>query len=286
MATVSCLRCLNHSAVSLLTLVPMKMPPPKTYQLYKRNLLKYATSGYLCKGVFSKVRALTYLFGIEHLTESSSHELLVSPELCTSMVRTRRSPAGPLRRTAEGVLRTQNVLNWHQPSWTASECCRWWQWEVSNYFAIPVTVYSRHGQIDFECTGADVSRCPSYTVGYCQLDKQGLIWNVAPKQGCQFLPADLLEGHGTSTTWLSSNGQLALTHSNETFIRDCNKTLQMSDQQIAFLEVPTKSRSARASELDEGVVLSDQLASQQQALYLRLRQQIHFLYRHNLQSVL
>lgn len=115
---------------------------PMTYQLYKQNLLRYVSSGYLCKAMHSQIRLKTWLFGIEHFKEFSKHEVEVDPNLCTSMVRSKLSPSGPLHKTDGGVLQTQNTLDWKTPGWTADECCRWWVYEATNYFVIPVSVYS------------------------------------------------------------------------------------------------------------------------------------------------
>lgn len=208
---------------NLATANSTQKPVPATYQLFKQNLLRYSMPGYLCKAVHSKARLFTYLFGIEHLQEFTETPISVSTQLCQSMTQDKQSPSGPLHVTKEGVLQTQHILNWRQPSWTAAECCRWWTWKVTNYFAIPVTVYSRHGSTDFESTGADMSGCPSYPQGYCQIDQQSVVWTVAKPWSCQYLPTMLVEGHRAGNSWLAADGQVALTQSTPRDVRDCDQ---------------------------------------------------------------
>jgi hypothetical protein len=181
------LSCQTNSMTSV------EPPIDLVYKLYKHNVVKYQTRGWLCRGVVSKVRAFTYLFGDEHLKESSETEVMVTRSLCNDMIATQMSPAGPLIKQKTGLLQTQNRLKWEWPSWGLPSCCKWHEWQVTNYFVIPNVVSVYHNQNGFECSVADVSNC-AYSQSSCQLGSTVLLWSVSRTANCQFTPFKAQKG--------------------------------------------------------------------------------------------
>lgn len=193
---------------------PLTTPKQVTYELARRNLLEYETQGYLCRATNSSARLLRYFFGDETLKEFQESPIPITVELCKHMVESKASPAGPLFTTESGLMKTNNQLNWRVPNWGLPECCKWWTYQASNYFVIPVSVYSHFGAKQFQCTGADVTKCPPYSFSECQLGNQALVWEVDESVNCEYLPYQNISGHLVENSWLSLDGQLALTSHN------------------------------------------------------------------------
>ena len=113
--------------------------------------------------------------------------------MCRDMLKTKKTQHGKLTQKATGLWSTNNKLNWKTPSWGLPECCQWHHYEATNYFLIPARVYKRHDTPGFESSAADVSKCPTYFSGECQLRKKALIWepNLKAKLPTHLLTADL-----------------------------------------------------------------------------------------------
>ena len=256
-------------------------PVPMTLELYKHNLFKYDVPGWLCRGVRQTARLLTYFFGDEHLKEFNSQDVEVSTSMCHDMLRNRRTPHGKLTQKTTGLWSTDNKLNWKTPSWGLPECCQWHHYEAINYFLIPARVYKRHDIAGFESSAADVSKCPTYYSGECQLGKKALIWEPSLQAKCKYIKYQVLNGTWMMNAWISQDGMLALTHQSQTKDIDCNVKLNISDQQIPFrILSPTtgqnrfKRNNNPIVKQGNGAVMSDQLAAKLEVLYLRTRKEI------------
>ena len=260
-------------------------PARVTIELARRNLLQYETKGWLCRGVKSSARLLRYFFGDETLKEFSESAIPVSIDQCREMVKGGVSPAGPLATSPTGMMETKNMLNWRVPRGGLPECCKWWEWKEDNYFVTPVSVYTHFGAKRFQCTGADVSECPGYAQGSCRLGDKALVWEVNHKVECEFLPYQNLSGNMAHKSWMSDNGQLALTTHFDRNVSDCEITWILSDQGIAFRHIDqARAKRESASNGDVGYVMTDMLASELQALHDTVVKEMHTVYRHSLQQ--
>ena len=214
-----------------------------TYQLYKENIMEYKTQAWFCRAVKQSVKLLTYFFNDEHLKEFNKEDLLVTPDVCRSMVEDKTSPAGVLRRTNTGLWTTAHKLTYIVPG-GGLDCCRWKEYSVTNYFVIPAKVYKKHNHEEFRSTAADVSSCTSYEAGECQLGKQALIWRPVYATNCRYIPSFLLEGMEHGGMWISNDSQLALTHTKKRTADDCGIRLNISDQGIPYTLVDDNSHNA------------------------------------------
>ena len=164
-------------------------PVPARYQLFKHNLIKYSTSGWLCRAEEQTVRLKTYLFGIEHLKEFGRRDIPVDPSECKRMARDKISLAGRLKKTATGMWSTLRKLIYEVPG-PFLGCCKWVKYQAINYHLIPGTVYKRHDQETFSSTIADMSHCPSYLDGECKVGNQGasMVWRPVMNTTCEYIP--------------------------------------------------------------------------------------------------
>jgi hypothetical protein len=221
-------------------------PIPTTYQLFKHNIIEYETTAWLCRSTKQTARLLTYFFGDEHIQEFNNYDILVTPTQCKEMVKTKTSPTGPLHQTYSGLWTTGLKLNYRQPK-GGVECCYWAHFEVTNYFLVPAKVYKRHDMDGFRSTAMDVRHCDNYFNGECQSGAQSLIWKPVQETKCEYLPHKMVNGSKLSGVWTSEDEMLALTTMNILQVEDCGKTLSISDQGVAFIEINTHEKPLKSS---------------------------------------
>ena len=260
-------------------------PVPRTLNLFKQNLMKYEVGGWACRGVKQTTKVLTYFFGDEHLEQHASQTVGVTPEECRRMVSSGFTEAGPFVNKPYGVLATDNKFTHRLPRGGLPECCRWHEYSITNYFATPIRVYKQHGRKNFECTGADVTSCPGYFNNACQLDEMALVWTANETASCNYLFFKEMAGWSSGNSWISKDNQLALTFSQSDVVKDCGNSVKLSDQGIPYQVVDKENRTRRELEEQVGVVTSDQLAGELEALYLRIREEQAFAYQRLLQDV-
>lgn len=209
------------------------LPVPTRYSLFKHNLIEYQTEGWLCKATTQSVRLLTYFFNDEHLKEFDQKEVLVDAATCKFMIDSKVTPVGPLSKTQTGLWTTNHPLEYKTPK-GGFECCAWHTYSVTNYYLVPATVYKRHDHSGFRSTAADVSHCPPYLTGCCQLGNQVLIWSPEQLARCQYIPYQVLDGVTHGGMWISNDSQLALTNNQNRTVSDCGQDLLISDQGVAY----------------------------------------------------
>ena len=201
------------------------------------------------------------------------------------MVSSGFTEAGPLVNKPYGVLATDNKFTHRLPRGGLPECCRWHEYSITNYFATPIRVYKQHGRKNFECTGADVTSCPGYFNNASQLDEMNLVWTANETASCNYLFFKEMAGWSSGNSWISKDNQLALTFSQSDVVKDCGNSVKLSDQGIPYQVVDKENRTRRDLEEQVGVVTSDQLAGELEALYLRIREEQAFAYQRLLQDV-
>jgi hypothetical protein len=219
-----------------------------TYQLFKQNIIEYETDAWLCRATKQTVSLLTYFLGVEKLEEFNTEEVMVDPTTCKAMAKEKSSPEGPMVETPTGLWTTGKDLEYTTPGGGLLQCCRWYRYEVTNYYLVPATVYKRHDLPGFRSTAADVSHCDDYLDGECQLFNQTLIWKPQMKTRCQFIPFTILNGTKTGNMWISEDEQLALTTMNNESFTDCDHTLHMTDQGIPYQVLASISRLKRQTQ--------------------------------------
>ena len=259
-------------------------------QLMRRNTIKYQSDAYACKKIQTKVRSFTYFFNDENLREVQKEQVPVSADECTRMQKFQKSNEGEL--TFKGDLwRTNNQPDWSYPG-GGIHCCYWKESISTNAYLYKVTVYKQHHLQEMESTIGDVGHC-DYNQGQCQLqDGTFLLWTPNQDEKCEYIPWKKMSGQTFGNSWLSQDGNLALTHENKKTTRNCNgEPLILSDQGIAFQYIPTsqpsqvnpqyKQTKAMRIKRDQplsGPVPSEVLAASLQALSFDIRKSTQFAF--------
>ncbi len=242
--------------------------------MYKRNLLQYKTEAWSCRKIRHSRKTLTYFFGDEHLLQESKDPIQVSGEECQRMQKWKACEEGTLSPNAD-LWQTNNQIDLSYPA-GGSSCCYWKVVISDNCYMYKAFVYKRHGEKLMESTAGDVSHC-KYKQGSCQLkDKTHLVWEPDEHEKCEFMEWKSFDGHKIADSWVSHDGNLALTHKNRKWVTSCEQEqLRMSDQGIPFhylsiSTVPTSHRYKR-NYPQNGVVTTELHAASLQALEFDLR---------------
>ena len=101
------------------------------------------------------------------------------------------------------------------------------------------------------------------------MDGSGLLWTPDTKEQCEYLPHKTFPGKLQYRTWLSDNGEFALTFTKPKRIeqtQECGGYVDIADQGIACKQIV----SSRVKRQSEGTVLSTELNSRLQALETRI----------------
>ena len=141
-----------------------------------------------------------------------------------------------------------------------------------------------------ESPAGNIKHC-RYEEGHCTLeDSSVLIWSVNLEEKCQFVHWRDELGRKWGNNWLALDGNIALTFTKTTWVKDCEgDNLGISDQGVAFKDINSTrlkraaywvhelkmvTRNAASGDLPNGVVMSDQLAMQLQGLELSIEQML------------
>ena len=92
-------------------------------------------------------------------------------------------------------------------------------------------------------------------------------------------------GWSSGNSWISKDNQLALNFSQSDVVEDCGNSVKLSDQGIPYQVVDKENRTRRELEEEVGVVTSEQIVGEPEALYLRIREEQTFAYQRLLQDV-
>ncbi len=204
--------------------------------IYKRNYVQYKVSAWLCKKVTQTVSVKSWLFNDEHLKKETTKLEPIDTQECEQIVRFKKCSVGSMVEKG-GLLQTENKLDW---DWTHGffECCHWKTFEVTNCFAFQTIVLKRHGNDAMESPAGVVSHC-DYKQGHCTLsDSTLLTWVPDGQEQCEFIVCQSIEGTQHGNSFVSDDGNLALTTVNAASseqYQDCHgKALILSDQGVPF----------------------------------------------------
>ncbi len=211
-------------------------PQQALLAIYKRNYIQYKVSAWLCKKVTQTVSVKSWVFNDEHLKKETTKLEPIDMQECEQIVRFKKCSVGPMVEKG-GLLQTENKLDW---DWTHGffECCRWKTYEATNCFAFKTIVLKRHGNGMMESPAGVVSHC-DYNQGHCTLsDSTLLTWVPDTQERCEFIVWQSIEGTQRGNSFVSADGNLALTTINAAGgeqHQDCHgKSLIMSDQGVPF----------------------------------------------------
>ncbi|MCP4458566.1 MAG: hypothetical protein GY816_11165, partial [Cytophagales bacterium] len=252
----------------------------ETMRLYKRNLIKYESNAYHCRIVHHEVETFTYLFVNRRLKKEKTVERNVGIEECKRMQRFKKCEHGSLN-LVDGMWQTSNTLNWDYPG-GFFQCCTWVKYKATNCFLLKTKVYKAHSDKTMDGLISGVSHC-NYQQGGCSLqDGSALIWQPNSQEKCEYIKWKVLKGEALGNSWLTLDHNFALTKTKK-IIRVCGSTVFMSVQGIAF-RVQKRSvqnrKKRQAFKNETGLVTTDQLSSQLQALEIITRRNINFAFRH------
>ena len=145
-----------------------------TLELYKQNIIKYASKGYHCIITKQVTETFTYLFGDHNLKRSQTTYLPVSDLECDSMINTRTCSYGKMV-TRKDHFTTARQHKWYYPG-ALWNCCRWKRFVTINCVLIPIQVFKRHSDAHMEASFGTTNEC-TYHKGKCKLrDNSFLIW--------------------------------------------------------------------------------------------------------------
>uniref|UniRef100_A0A914XDV8 Uncharacterized protein n=1 Tax=Plectus sambesii TaxID=2011161 RepID=A0A914XDV8_9BILA len=139
-----------------------------------------------------------------------------------------------------------------------------------------------------ETPAADVKHC-KYADGKCSLrEGEFLMWQPEEEEKCRFLPWKEEEGTKYDKYWMNTTGTMAINIESSREEQNCDGPIMMPTQGIAFRLIATRQKRdslrfdlfkfinathQRLTKLkkeanEDGLVTSDQLASQLQAVHL------------------
>uniref|UniRef100_A0A914WXK2 Uncharacterized protein n=1 Tax=Plectus sambesii TaxID=2011161 RepID=A0A914WXK2_9BILA len=255
--------------------------------LYKHNHVAYQTKTHLCKAKRIIKRVFTYFFDTEHLFEDETQTLTLNKADCIAMINFKTAGAmGSMVKIADRW-QTSNDLKWEIPS-AGFSCCKWVSFTVDNAYLIETIVYQRHDATEMETPAADVKHC-KYADGKCSLrEGEFLIWQPEAEEKCRFLPWKEEEGTKYDKYWMNTAGTMAINIASSREEQNCDGPIMMPTQGLAFRLIATRQKRnslrfdlfkfinathQRLTKLEnaaneDGLVTSDQLASQLQAVHL------------------
>ncbi len=188
------------------------------------------------KKVTQTVSVKSWVFNDEHLKKETTKLEPIDTQECEQIVRFKKCSVGPMVEKG-GLLQTENKLDW---DWTHGffECCRWKTYEATNCFAFQTVVLKRHGNDVMESPAGVVSHC-DYSQGHCTLsDSTLLTWVPDKREQCEFVIWQSIEGTQRGNSFVSDDGNLALTTVNAAGseqYQDCHgKAMILSDQGVPF----------------------------------------------------
>uniref|UniRef100_A0A914WQB3 RNA-directed DNA polymerase n=1 Tax=Plectus sambesii TaxID=2011161 RepID=A0A914WQB3_9BILA len=255
--------------------------------LYKHNHVAYQTKAYLCKAKRIIKRVFTYFFDTEHLFEDETQTITVNEADCTTMANFKTAGAmGNMVKIADRW-QTSNDLKWEMPS-AGFSCCKWVSFAVDNAYLLETIVYQKHDTTEMESPAADVKHC-NYADGKCPLrGGEFLLWEPEAEEKCRFLPWQEQDGTKYDKYWMNKEGTMAINIASAKEEENCDGPIMMPSQGLAYrlIEARQKREPARFDLLrfmnatrhrlgklesaakEDGLVTTDQLASQLQAVHL------------------
>lgn len=174
----------------------------------------------------------------------------MSPAECKTAFKTLVSNVGTLVQLSSGLWSTNHPLNYEISSWTAAQCCRWKEYSVENVNLIPHQVYMYHHHKVFQSTAIDASHCQNLS-GECRIGLKALIWEVNKQVQCKYIAHSVIPGRLKGNVWLSDDGQLVLTNTNNQIGNDCQRLIFVSDQSLAYSPIEFNRTYRQRGSLDE-----------------------------------
>ena len=207
-----------------------------TLDLYKENIIKYASKGYHCIIVRQVTETFSYLFGDHNLKKSNTSYLQVSALECDTMIKTRTCSYGKLI-TKKDHYTTAKIHKWFFPG-ALWNCCRWRKFETVNCLLIPIKIYKRHAEKHMEASFGPTKEC-TYENEKCTLkDGTFLTWKAREEEKCSHIFYKRMAGQLWDHTWLAHNHQMALSFpSIPRALPVCNKTILTFTEQGVMIKV-------------------------------------------------
>ena len=205
-------------------------PINATIRTFKRNVIHYTSSAYLCTRIEATVERLTYFAAVSHTERKSSRKIPVSAAECRKWITQKHTTDGELAYT-DKLWATRHTTGAYWPS--IFQCCRWHRFSVNNSFIFVGKVMKEHGHSMHSNLG-DWRTC-SYSKGQCSLrDGSQAIWQVERKEKCKYIPFQKVSGQLWGNSFLSTDQTLGLTFGKQWVTGCSGKLLNISHQGVPF----------------------------------------------------
>ncbi|VDO77870.1 unnamed protein product [Haemonchus placei] len=255
-------------------------PRALSVHIYRPNTQRYDTVAHLCKVVVQSVTYSVNFFGARYQNSSETHAV-VPLESCKLMIQHHKCEHGTLIQS-DDFWATSNPLVIQWPT-APLGCCSERTVTVSNCFLVRTVVHMRHGAPFPDSPVGNLAQC-TYESGNCVLqDGSVLVWTPSKQESCRFTPIMKMKGRQLGDIWISDSKEFALSW-RETSDRvvDCGARLILSDQGYA---VAPAIRRPRSTDIDAGIVTSNQLAAQLLAVEGSVGSAVSSLFHHALSAL-
>jgi len=207
-----------------------------TLELYKENIIKYASKGYHCIISKQTTETFSYFFGDHNLKKSNTSFLTVTELECQMMIKTRTCSYGRLKaKNDHFTTAKKHIWFFPGPLWN---CCHWKKFETINCFLVPIKVYKRHSEKQMEASFGAAKEC-DYEREKCTLkDGSFLSWKARTEEKCSHVFYRRMNGQLWDHTWLAYNHQLALSFpAIPRALPNCNNTVLTYTDQGVMIKV-------------------------------------------------
>jgi hypothetical protein len=278
----------------------LEKPLPTTLEIFRPNTVKYDTAARYCRIISNRVEYSTSFLGYKSRKDIPMVHT-VSESDCKSMHMYHKCVYGNMQLIGE----MWQTVNKENIEWSGSGfwCCDKLVHETYNCFLFETKVFASHSTAEISSPVADLRKC-KYNEEQCQVpDGSLLMWKANRQQKCDFISFTNAIGESMGKSFLSQNGEFALSWLNPIVVNDCSQRLMITDQGYALHEAQVlilkrTKREAREElrilkkrdlNLDSqmagaGLVTTNQLSSQLLALELNFRRSSSYAYTHAIQA--
>lgn len=226
-------------------------------QIFKQNHLLYQVTAHLCQKFITKRAVYVYFWNSDHRETQAVEEVAVSADECRLMIAHGRCFEGALT-VRGGRSETSNVVSDEMPP-AYFKCCEWRQYTATNCVLTQSSVHHRPGAAHFETAAGSVRHCQFENGQCTLKTGATLIWEKAPPEhNCQFLEWRKSDGYAYSDHFVSVDGGDAININASLPVVDCGRDLLIPPTGVAFkiLEHTRSRRRARDEPLGEGMLNS------------------------------
>ena len=194
-------------------------PVNATIRTFKRTVIHYTSSAYLCTRIEATVERLTLN---RSLVVKFRYRLLSVGN---------GSHGNVLRTYTDKLWATRHATGAYWPN--IFQCCKWYRFSVNNSFIFVGKVMKEHGHSMHSNLGD--WRNGNSSKGQCKLhDDSQAIWKVQRREKCRYIPFQEVSGQLWGNSFLSNDQTFGLTFGNQWVTGCTSKRLNVSHQGVPF----------------------------------------------------